>query len=626
MNAVETDETHKAVDVECADQQLSGHVPNADDLDSAANRGDPGDRWCPETQTEFSVSSTPDPRSYDGIATEVAVRNIDSCTGGVHGSPGWICADLAVGNASNVGVCIQDCEDDDCVELTACDAWWASPDIWIDNDDDGDDDLPAEGITNHLWYRVHNLTPEPLSGAEIKLYFGNPAMGQLWPTTAMALIASVDIPIMGAPPASLCVGRVDFVYPEPAQYVDHYCIAAIVTHPQAPQNSYYAPNDNNVAQVNHQVLIGRAEPTETGIDEVLVADGVEALGASGAEALEARVSDLASEGALACTGYFSKRSKIKLYDGFNPTGGQVTAEVLLGSPPTYDDVVLPTNWHVSIRPSTGPFTLWPEHSDSIEVWVWSRNGTDGESAHIPLTLVNTATEEPMGGVVLDYKIDCTEPRTPTTTAAHWRYMPPDYMVGPTVEVTWSKVDLDVDGKGEQVERYLIYRSDNQGSVEILVDEVAVDANPDKSDIQWYDSLIPTCDVIYYYRVRAVDAAGNYGDYSNQIVLSCATSGVGRGEGGAGDVGQMTAGAVPNPFGPATVVSFSIASPGRVVLKVYDVAGRPVRTLMDGHREPDHYQVSWDGRDGSGNPVGPGVYFYRLEGPGIVQTRKLVRVE
>jgi photosystem II stability/assembly factor-like uncharacterized protein len=80
---------------------------------------------------------------------------------------------------------------------------------------------------------------------------------------------------------------------------------------------------------------------------------------------------------------------------------------------------------------------------------------------------------------------------------------------------------------------------------------------------------------------------------------------------------------PNPSNPLTRITFSIAKPGRVVLRIYDIAGRPVRTLVDGWREPQRYQVIWDGRDDKGNVIASGVYLYKLEAPGYVETKKTV---
>ncbi|MEE8572699.1 MAG: T9SS type A sorting domain-containing protein, partial [Gemmatimonadota bacterium] len=81
--------------------------------------------------------------------------------------------------------------------------------------------------------------------------------------------------------------------------------------------------------------------------------------------------------------------------------------------------------------------------------------------------------------------------------------------------------------------------------------------------------------------------------------------------------------VPNPFNPKTAIAFTVAEPGRVVLRIYDLAGRQVRTLLDGHRDPERYELVWDGCDDLGKAVGSGVYYYRLEVGETLQTRKMV---
>jgi len=83
--------------------------------------------------------------------------------------------------------------------------------------------------------------------------------------------------------------------------------------------------------------------------------------------------------------------------------------------------------------------------------------------------------------------------------------------------------------------------------------------------------------------------------------------------------------MPNPFNPSTAIGFSIANPGRVVLKVYDVAGRPVRTLADSVRGVGRYEVRWDGCDDGGRGVPSGVYLCKLEAPWHRETRKMVLV-
>jgi hypothetical protein len=83
---------------------------------------------------------------------------------------------------------------------------------------------------------------------------------------------------------------------------------------------------------------------------------------------------------------------------------------------------------------------------------------------------------------------------------------------------------------------------------------------------------------------------------------------------------------PNPFNPATTIEYSIARPGHVTLRVYNVAGQLVRTLVDENQAPGPVRIArWDGRNETGNPVASGVYLYQLEAPGFTRTKKMVMV-
>ncbi len=69
---------------------------------------------------------------------------------------------------------------------------------------------------------------------------------------------------------------------------------------------------------------------------------------------------------------------------------------------------------------------------------------------------------------------------------------------------------------------------------------------------------------------------------------------------------------PNPFNPSTTIGFSVSQSGSVLLDIYDLTGRHVRTLLSGQTAAGHHTVRWDGRDDRGSSVGSGVYFYRLK--------------
>ena len=80
---------------------------------------------------------------------------------------------------------------------------------------------------------------------------------------------------------------------------------------------------------------------------------------------------------------------------------------------------------------------------------------------------------------------------------------------------------------------------------------------------------------------------------------------------------------PNPFNPVTTVTYGVPTDASVRLAIYSVAGRLVRTLVDGEVGAGHRTVVWDGRDDHGREVGSGVYFCRMEAAGFDDTAKMV---
>jgi len=82
-------------------------------------------------------------------------------------------------------------------------------------------------------------------------------------------------------------------------------------------------------------------------------------------------------------------------------------------------------------------------------------------------------------------------------------------------------------------------------------------------------------------------------------------------GNAGAPRLSLAQAAPNPFSRSCTIGFATPVRGPASLRIYNVAGRLVRTLVSGELAAGAYQRVWDGRDESGSLVGSGVYFYRL---------------
>ena len=80
---------------------------------------------------------------------------------------------------------------------------------------------------------------------------------------------------------------------------------------------------------------------------------------------------------------------------------------------------------------------------------------------------------------------------------------------------------------------------------------------------------------------------------------------------------------PNPFNPSTQINFSIIYSSKVSLKIYDILGREIKTLLNKKLNPGRYSITWDGTDNSGNKVTSGMYIYRIKANNFVKSEKMI---
>jgi Subtilase family/Putative Ig domain/FlgD Ig-like domain len=125
---------------------------------------------------------------------------------------------------------------------------------------------------------------------------------------------------------------------------------------------------------------------------------------------------------------------------------------------------------------------------------------------------------------------------------------------------------------------------------------------------------------YYWRVTAFTNPDTC-HYSIQTDLCVAPITVGVGESPMLSFAMSTP--VPNPFRHATVIAFALPRGGDTSLRLYDVAGRLVRTLQNGPLAPGRHLRVWDGRTDAGGRAAPGVYFSRLESGAKVLSKKVI---
>ena len=113
---------------------------------------------------------------------------------------------------------------------------------------------------------------------------------------------------------------------------------------------------------------------------------------------------------------------------------------------------------------------------------------------------------------------------------------------------------------------------------------------------------------YYFLVRTPEAGIDIDEDTEKLVLSIAN---------------------PNPFINSTEISFILPAgenAEEISLKIFDLSGRLIKTLVEKAYIPGYYTTSWDGKDNNGKNVANGIYFYQLEAGNLKATNKLLRLK
>ena len=80
---------------------------------------------------------------------------------------------------------------------------------------------------------------------------------------------------------------------------------------------------------------------------------------------------------------------------------------------------------------------------------------------------------------------------------------------------------------------------------------------------------------------------------------------------------------PNPFNSETVIQYSLPESGRVIVKVYDIRGSEVITLVDEEKSAGRYTAHWDGKNRASRDVTSGMYFYQIKFKNLTLSDKMI---
>ncbi len=83
---------------------------------------------------------------------------------------------------------------------------------------------------------------------------------------------------------------------------------------------------------------------------------------------------------------------------------------------------------------------------------------------------------------------------------------------------------------------------------------------------------------------------------------------------------------PNPFNPLTTISYNLSKASDITMKVYNLKGEAIRTLVSAHKSSGNHTTTWDGTNDNGKPVSTGIYYIRMLSGNANVTRKVTLIK
>jgi hypothetical protein len=242
--------------------------------------------------------------------------------------------------------------------------------------------------------------------------------------------------------------------------------------------------------------------------------------------------------------------------------------------------------------------------------IWVVDGYGDFTARFSVDTLNTAPECNENNNIANapYHVE------PPNPAPQFMWLAPGadtLFISTTEYLRWTCTD-----PGETASINLAYDVDTVGCEGIPVPGGSFIAENDGPDSLLWDLASAPEGRVYHVYATVSDAANNICVYAAHPVVKRTLA---TGETPLAIPREMyLAQNYPNPFNPATEIRYGIARGGFVTLKVYNLLGREVATLVNNELSPGHYQANF-----AGNEWGSGLYFYTLSTPEGIRTHKML---
>jgi M6 family metalloprotease-like protein len=652
VNKVNAYETHKGVDLECADAYVADHIKDADHLDAGENRGDATDPWYSGNDSDFDAASVPDTRSYENHSTIAYVRNVslssDTMTANMWGAfqavpiisfqlnqngGTWAISGPGSGDTVQFHFTGWDCSGTtDLYEWDGSTVSWMKVNTWGWN------------VAGHPNFRAGRdvRRQEAMYSGDFKMVcWGLCGLGCDEPADSGF---HVDVHLVGdiegtsdsnmEELAGWNIGFRDTSWGEFAEITEpvHYYNPTVIGDPliffpawmgsgwveelnldfDVPPNMYWEDMSLGftVAEVDSpgmvQIFCGDAEFPETMV--LITTPGY----------YEAELGWMHVEGPTTIT--VSSGDASFAWDWMSLMA--VAPSLYLTEPP-----------NMTITNDSLPGVSWSAVTNALKYHVeWARD------ADFSVRVVDDSTlTEP------EYVPSASLPPDSLGDGFYWWRVAAQTYLG-----VWSE---------PTVPRIFIYDSGPPIIMPLKIWADTVYAGPYHIEVAVEDSVSWVGSVTLYYRyneapwdstsmtladttysawiegvtdstlidyyVKAMDAAGNAatdpdGAPSAFHRFSTPTAGTGQQPYGQAPVVFALSRNHPNPFRWATLIRYSLPRACYARLEIFNTRGKKVETLVDGYQPAGHKTVNWDA-----SSLASGVYFYRLTAGDFVKTRKMV---